>query len=137
MIFLNYSKLGAAMQAVAQDPEIAAINGINTNRIISLNFAIGSALAGAAGVLIGAYFNEVVPTMGEIAIEKAFALAVLGGLGHIPGSIVAGLILGVLESLVVGYFNLPIGRDAMAFVLLIFILLYRPYGIFGKAMIKV
>jgi branched-chain amino acid transport system permease protein len=78
-----------------------------------------------------------VPTMGEKAIEKAFALVILGGLGHMPGSIVAGLILGVLESLAIAYVDLPMGRDAIAFVLLIFILICRPYGLFGKAVVKI
>lgn len=130
-LIISRTKAGMAMQAVSQDSDMAAIQGVNINRIISLNFAIGSALAAVAGVLVAIYFHEVFPSMGEKAIEKGFAIVVLGGLGSVSGSIVAGVVLGIAESLLIGYFDIPLARDAMAFILLIIILLVRPYGILG------
>jgi branched-chain amino acid transport system permease protein len=125
------------MRAVSLNADIASVNGINTDKIISLNFALGSAVAGVAGLIIAVYYNEVSPTMGLEAINKAFALTIMGGLGNVPGCITAGLILGVMESIMVGYFDIPISREGMAFVVVIIILLYRPQGIFGKSIIKV
>jgi branched-chain amino acid transport system permease protein len=137
VIFLNFTKTGIAMRAVSLNADIASVNGINSDKIISLNFALGSAVAGVAGLIIAVYYNEVSPTMGLEAINKAFALTIMGGLGNVPGCIIAGLILGVLESIMVGYFDLPISREGMAFIVVIIILLYRPQGIFGKSIIKV
>lgn len=131
-LIISRTKAGMAMQAVSQDSDMAAIQGVNINRIISLNFAIGSAMAAMAGVLVAIYFHEVFPSMGEKAIEKGFAIVVLGGMGSVPGSIIAGVVLGIAESLLIGYFDIPLARDAMAFILLIIILLVRPYGILGE-----
>ena len=136
-LLIGRTRVGLAMQAIAEDPTIAASCGIEVNRIVSANFALGSALAGAAGVLIGLYFNSVSPAMGLSAVEKAFAVVILGGLGSIAGSVVAAMLLGVAESLVVGFLDLPVARDAMAFILLLLILIVRPQGIFGFRVSKV
>ncbi len=131
------TKVGLGLQAVAQDSQTAASMGIDVNRVVALTFFVGSALAGLAGVLVGMYFNAVDPGMGAIPGMKAFAIVVLGGLGSVPGAVVAALALGLVETLVTGYFNLPLGRDAIAFVLLIAILLFRPQGLFGRSVDKV
>lgn len=136
-LFIGRTRAGLAMEAIAQDATMAAACGIPVNRIISLNFAIGSALAGAAGILIGLYFNAIFPTMGIKAVEKAFAVVILGGLGSVGGSILAAMLLGVGESLVIGFLDLPLARDAMAFVLLLLVLIFRPTGLFGLRVAKV
>ncbi len=129
---MNKTKLGLAMQATSQDLETASVMGINTERIIATNFLIGSALAGAAGVLVGVYFNSVYPTMGSIPAYKALAIIVLGGLGSIPGTVLGGLLIGLGETLLIGLTDIPFPRDALAFVIMIPILMFRPYGLLGK-----
>ncbi len=131
------TRVGLGLQAVAQDRQTAASMGIDVNRVVALSFFVGSALAGLAGILVGMYFNAVDPGMGAIPGMKAFAIVVLGGLGSVPGAVVAAVALGLVETLVTGYFNLPLGRDAIAFVLLIAILLFRPQGLFGRSVDKV
>jgi branched-chain amino acid transport system permease protein len=127
------TKMGKAMRAVSYDREAALLMGINTDRVIAFTFALGSALAGAAGFLYPALSHtRVEPLMGVLLGLKAFVAAVLGGIGSVPGAMVGGLIMGVAEYAVVG-----IGqgdwRDAVAFVILIVILLVRPAGLFGRA----
>ena len=134
---IGRTALGLQMRAVAADRETAASMGIDVPRIVSLNFLLGSALAGLAGVLVALNFNAVYPTMGAIPGMKAFAVVVTGGLGSLPGAVVASLFLGVAESVIEGFFDLPIGRDAAAFVLLIAVLLLRPQGLFGARQEKV
>jgi branched-chain amino acid transport system permease protein len=135
MVLLQYivhkTKIGKAMRAVSHDMDAARLMGINVNNTISATFAIGSALAGAAGVIFGMYYTKIEPLMGIIPGLKAFVAAVLGGIGSIPGAMVGGLVLGVIESLVsaVGY---SLWRDGVAFVVLILILIFRPAGLFGK-----
>lgn len=135
MILLQFivhkTKTGKAMRAVSHDTEAAKLMGINVDNTISATFAIGSALAGAAGVVFGLYYTKIDPLMGVIPGLKAFVAAVLGGIGIIPGAMVGGLILGVVETFVsaVGF---SLWRDAAAFVILILILIFRPSGIFGK-----
>ncbi|MHB1158974.1 MAG: branched-chain amino acid ABC transporter permease [Chloroflexota bacterium] len=131
------TRIGLGLQAVAQDTQTAASMGIDVNRVVALSFFVGSALAGLAGVLVGLYFNAVEPGMGAVPGMKAFAIVVLGGLGSVPGAAIAALALGLVETLVTGYFDLPLGRDAIAFVLLIAILLFRPQGLFGRQLEKV
>ncbi len=134
MVLLQYvvkkTRVGKAMRAVSLDQEAASLMGIHVNRIISFTFAVGSALAAAAGVLIGVYYNSIDPLMGIMPGVKAFVAAVLGGIGSIPGAVVGGFILGILESLVSGYGS-SLYRDAVAFGVLIFILLIKPTGLFG------
>lgn len=135
MIILQYiikwTKTGKAMRAVSLDQEAAVLMGISVDKTISITFAIGSALAAAAGVMLGIYYNTVNPLMGIIPGLKAFVAAVLGGIGIIPGAMVGGFVMGLLETMVSGYGN-SLYRDAVAFGVLIFILLIKPSGIFGE-----
>ncbi len=125
---LRYTRLGLAMQAIAADREASVLMGVHVQRVIIWTFWIGSALAGAAGLLIALSFNAFYPTMGTFAGEKAFAVVVMGGLGSVAGTVYAGLSLGLLESLLIGYVHVPIERDAIAFLALIIFLLLRPAG---------
>jgi branched-chain amino acid transport system permease protein len=113
------------MRAVSFDAEAARLMGINVDRTISATFAIGSALAGAAGVVFGVYYIKIEPLMGVIPGLKAFVAAVLGGIGIIPGAMVGGLLLGVIESLV-SAFGYSLWRDGAAFIVLILILIFLP-----------
>ncbi|MDN4527412.1 branched-chain amino acid ABC transporter permease [Fictibacillus fluitans] len=135
MIILQFivhkTKIGKAMRAVSFDAEAARLMGINVDRTISATFAIGSALAGAAGVVFGVYYIKIEPLMGVIPGLKAFVAAVLGGIGIIPGAMVGGLLLGVIESLV-SAFGYSLWRDGAAFIVLILILIFLPSGLFGK-----
>ncbi|BDG37324.1 branched-chain amino acid ABC transporter permease [Saccharococcus caldoxylosilyticus] len=135
MILLQFivhkTKVGKAMRAVSHDAEAARLMGINVDNTISATFAIGSALAGAAGVIFGIYYTKIDPLMGIIPGLKAFVAAVLGGIGIIPGAMVGGLMLGVIESLVSGL-GYSLWRDGVAFIILILILIFRPAGLFGK-----
>lgn len=128
---VNRTKIGKAMRATSFNMKAAELMGINTNFIISFTFFIGAALAGAAGVLVGMYYNTVEPMMGLIPGLKAFIAAVLGGIGIIPGAVIGGLTLGIAENLVVGFW-ISTYRDAVAFAILILILLIKPAGILGK-----
>ena len=125
------TKMGKAMRAVSVDSDAAQLMGINVNSTISFTFALGSALAGAGGVLIGLYYNSVDPLMGMVPGIKAFVAAVLGGIGIIPGAAVGGFMIGLLET-----FSVSIGlasyKDAVVYAVLIIILLVRPAGILGK-----
>lgn len=135
MLALNFivkqTKMGKAMRAVSVDSDAAQLMGINVNSTISFTFALGSALAGAAGVLIGLYYNSVEPLMGMTPGIKAFVAAVLGGIGIIPGAALGGFLIGLLETLSVTI-GLSSYRDAVVYVILIIILLVRPAGILGK-----
>lgn len=131
-VLVKHTRVGKAMQAVSHNHTAAALMGISVDRIITFTFMIGSALAAAAGVLVALQSPKIEPYMGIMPGLKAFVAAVLGGIGNIPGAVVGGLVMGIAEVLVTGYLS-PTYRDAIAFVLLIFILLVRPAGIFGKA----
>jgi branched-chain amino acid transport system permease protein len=135
MVILQFivhkTKTGKAMRAVSEDMDAARLMGINVDNTISATFAIGSALAGAAGVIFGVYYTKIEPLMGIIPGLKAFVAAVLGGIGNIPGAMVGGLLLGVIES-VVSALGYSLWRDAVAFVVLILILIFLPSGLFGK-----
>jgi len=135
MALLQYivygTKFGRAMRAVSFNFETAALMGIPTDRIISMTFIIGSMLAGVAGILYGLSYPKIDPLMGIMPGLKAFVAAVLGGIGNVPGAVVGGLIIGVIEAFVGGS-SFSNYRDAIAFVILIVILLFRPTGLFGK-----
>ncbi|MED1949026.1 branched-chain amino acid ABC transporter permease [Brevibacillus centrosporus] len=136
--FLRFTKLGVAIQAAAQDIRAASLMGVNVNRVISATFMLGSALASVGGVLVALTYNSIFPTMGTIPGLKAFCVVVLGGLGSIPGTVVGGLILGIVEALSDGFLSgMVIDKDAIAFVILIAILMVRPSGLFGKNIEKV
>ena len=130
-VLVHRTRTGKAMRAVSLDTDAAALMGINVNSIISITFAIGSALAGAAGLLVGTYYNRIDPLMGLMPGLKAFVAAVLGGIGSIPGALLGGLLMGVAESLVSGYLSSTY-RDAVAFAILLIILLVKPSGLLGK-----
>lgn len=135
MILLQFivhqTKIGKAMRAVSYDADAARLMGINVDNTISATFAIGSALAGAAGVIFGLYYIKIEPLMGILPGLKAFVAAVLGGIGIIPGAMVGGLMLGVIEALVSAA-GFSLWRDGVAFIVLILILIFRPQGLFGK-----
>lgn len=125
------TRLGMAMRAVSNNPTAAALMGVNIDTVVSFTFGLGSALAGAAGILYAVSYPSIDPLMGLLPGVKAFVAAVLGGIGNIPGAAVGGIILGVIESFVGGS-TWSTYRDAVAFALLIVILLFRPAGIFGR-----
>ena len=129
---VNQTKTGKAMRAVAYDKSTARLMGVNVDGIISITFALGAALAGAAGMLYAIAFPQVMVFMGIIPGLKAFVAAVLGGIGSIPGALVGALIMGQAEVLSAAYISTPM-RDAIAFSILIIVLLVRPTGIFGEA----
>jgi len=124
------TKTGRAMRAVSFNLQSAKLMGINTDRIIAFTFALGSALAAAAGVLVAIRIPRIDPLMGIIVGLKAFVAAVLGGIGNIPGAMLGGLLIGITETMVVGYLS-PTYKDAVAFAILILILLFRPSGLLG------
>jgi len=133
------TKLGKAIRAVAEDQPTASLMGINVNRIISITFLIGGAMGGAAGVLFGVQYNTINPFTGFIPGIKAFTAAVLGGIGNIPGAMVGGLVLGMLEAFAASYLSLFTGgafgaeyKDIFAFSILIVILIFRPRGLLGE-----
>jgi len=128
---VQYTKIGKAMRAVSFDTDAAKLMGIDVDRIISITFAIGSALAAAAGMLVGVYYNSIDPLMGIMPGLKAFIAAVLGGIGVIPGAMVGGILMGIIEALVSGFISSTF-RDAAAFAILIIILLCKPSGLLGK-----
>lgn len=134
-LMVQRTSVGKAMRACSQDLEAASLMGINVNRIISFTFAIGSALAAAGGVMVGIYYNAVWPYMGTMAGLKAFAAAVLGGIGSIPGAMLGGITLGVLEIMGVAYVSSSF-KDAIAFGILILVLIVRPQGILGRKLSK-
>jgi branched-chain amino acid transport system permease protein len=135
MALLQYivfgTKFGRAMRAVSFNFETASLMGIPTDRIVSFTFVLGSVLAAVAGILYGLSYPKIDPLMGVMPGLKAFVAAVLGGIGSVPGAMVGGLLIGVIESFVGGS-SFSNYRDAIAFVILIVILLFRPSGLFGK-----
>jgi branched-chain amino acid transport system permease protein len=137
--FVQLTKTGKAMRAVSEDKDAAALMGIDVDRIITTTFAVGGALAGAAGVLYALIFGQVQFFMGFIPGLKAFTAAVLGGIGNVPGAMVGGLFLGVFESVGPSLFLDGLGipapyqlKDAIAFTMLVLILIFRPSGILGE-----
>ena len=130
-VIVQKTKMGKAMRAVSVDSDAAQLMGINVNRTISFTFALGSALAGAAGVLIALYYNSLEPLMGMTPGLKSFVAAVLGGIGIIPGAALGGFVIGLLETFATA-FGMSDFRDAIVYGILILILLVRPAGIHGK-----
>jgi branched-chain amino acid transport system permease protein len=130
-LIINKTHVGLAIKAVQQNPKSAALMGINVNRIISLVFCMAGISACIAGALVGGYFGVAYPMMGIMMGNKTFASALLGGLGVLYGSVVGGVIVGIIEVLVAGYIGAPF-RDAVSFIILIIILLFKPAGLFGK-----
>jgi len=138
-LLVNRTKMGTAIRAVAEDQAAASLMGVNVNNIISLTFLIGGAMGGAAGVLFGVQYGLINPYSGFIPGLKAFTAAVLGGIGNIPGAMVGGLVLGLLEAFAAAYLSLLTGgafgaeyKDIFAFAVLILILIFRPRGLLGE-----
>jgi branched-chain amino acid transport system permease protein len=129
--FLKWSRTGHAIRATAQDPRLACVIGIDTRWIYSLTFGLGAAMAGAAGSLITVVY-AFSPAIGDSFTLKAFVIVVLGGLGNVPGTILAGIFLGVAENLVSGFVDAGY-RDVISFGLLLIILVLRPTGFLGKS----
>ena len=136
LLFLWYvttrTELGLAMRATSQDLSIADAMGINSHFIVSVTFIIGSSVAAIAGILVGIYYNQVYPTMGAVPAYKTLALIVVGGMGSVPGAVIASLLLGVAETILIGYANIPLPRDALAFIAMIGVLMWRSEGLLGS-----
>lgn len=135
VVLIQHTRLGIAIRAVAENPRMAGLMGINGTWTIAVVFAISSALAGIAGVLVGMYFNNVSPYIGIPIGLKGLAAVILGGLGSVPGAVIAGFIIGIAEVMSVAYVASS-WRDAIAFLVMILILLMRPSGLFGKPAIE-
>lgn len=129
--FIQRTRIGAAIRAVAIDPGAARLMGINVNQIIALVFLVGPGLGGIAGMMVGCYYGQIDFTMGWGYGLKAFVAAILGGIGNIPGAMLGGFLLGITESLAAGYIAMA-WKDAIAFLVLIAILIVRPTGILGE-----
>ena len=137
--FVNRTKMGSAIRAVAQDPDTASLMGVAVNRVIALTFFVGGSLGGLAGVLFGLHYSLVNPYSGFAPGMKAFTAAVLGGIGNIPGAMVGGMLLGLLEAFAASYLSLLTDgafgaeyKDVVAFLVLILILIFRPKGLLGE-----
>jgi Branched-chain amino acid ABC-type transport system, permease components len=139
MLLVNRTRLGRAMRATAENPRVAGLMGVNPNHVIALTFAIGAALAGVAGVMIASTYSVVHFYMGFMPGLKAFTAAVLGGIGNIPGAMLGGLLLGLIEALGAGYIGQLTGgvfgshyQDVFAFIVLCAVLILRPSGLLGE-----
>ncbi len=129
---LNKTKLGLAWRATANDPEIAKVCGVNTNNAMALSYILGYGFAAAAGIMVGILYNSITPALGEVPSYKMLAIIVLGGLGNPLGTVLAGLIIGFTEVFLSAYTSIPIPKDAIAFVVLIIMLLIKPEGLLGQ-----
>lgn len=129
---LNKTKLGLAWRATAEDAEMSKAVGVNTHISMALSYILGYGFAAAAGIMVGMLYNSIVPTMGDIPSYKMLAIIVLGGLGNPVGTVVAGLLIGLAETLSAAYIGSVMPRDAIAFIVLIIVLLVRPSGLISK-----
>lgn len=130
-LIIHKTQVGTAMRAISQDKVTAALMGINVNRVISFTFAIGSGLGATAGILVGLYYNAIFPYMGYTAGIKAFAAAVLGGIGSVPGAMLGGVVLGVAEVFGAGYLSSEY-RDGISYAVMIMVILFKPSGLIGQ-----
>jgi branched-chain amino acid transport system permease protein len=134
-LFVHRTMIGKAMRAVSIDQDTARLMGIDVDRVIALTFFIGGMLAAAAGVMAGGYYSSIDFNMGFLVGLKAFTAAVLGGIGNIPGAMVGGYLLGVLETLAAGYISAE-WKDVVAFGILILVLVFRPTGQLGERVVE-
>lgn len=132
IILFKRTRIGLEWRALASDSKMANAIGIAVNRSMMLNFFLGSAFAGIAGLLVGAYEGRVYATMGSLPSYKAFVVVVMGGFGNVEGAIIAGFILALVETFTISSFGYILPRDAIAFVILILVLMFRPQGLFGR-----
>jgi branched-chain amino acid transport system permease protein len=130
-LFVQKTRIGTAIRAAAIDQDAARLMGIDVNRVILLVFLLGPALGGAAGLMVGLHYGQINFTRGWVYGLKAFTAAILGGIGNIPGAMVGGLLLGVIEALGSAYISIA-WKDAIAFLVLILILIVRPTGLLGE-----
>jgi branched-chain amino acid transport system permease protein len=130
--FVRHTKMGKAMQATAQDQEAARMMGVDVDRVVVMAFFLGSALAGAAGMIFGLYYNYTSFIIGYTAGLRAFTAAVLGGIGNIPGAMLGGVLIGLIESLGGQYLEVR-WTDVIIFSILVLVLVFRPTGLFGRA----
>jgi branched-chain amino acid transport system permease protein len=134
-LLIKRTSVGRAMRAVAEDKDTAALMGVDVDRVIMITFAIGGALAGAAGIMWGFWFKQVIHTVGFIPGLKAFTAAVLGGIGNVPGAMLGGFFLGWVESIAPTALNLNTQiKDVIAFAMLVLVLIFRPTGIMGEVL---
>jgi branched-chain amino acid transport system permease protein len=134
-LLVQRTKIGRAMRAVAEDKDTAALMGVDVDRVIMVTFAIGGALAGAAGIMWGLWFKQVIHTVGFIPGLKAFTAAVLGGIGNVPGAMLGGFFLGLVESIAPTALNLSTQlKDVIAFAMLVLVLIFRPTGLLGEVL---
>ncbi len=138
-LFVNCTRIGTAIRAVAQDPETASLMGVPVNQVITLTFFVGGAMGGLAGVLFGLHYSLVNPYTGFVPGIKAFTAAVLGGIGNIPGAVLGGMVLGLMEAFAGSYLSILTNgafgaeyKDVFAFLILILILIFRPSGLLGE-----
>lgn len=134
-LFLFKTKTGYAMRVVSYDRDAAALMGINVNKVISITFAIGSALAGAAGVMVGMMYPKIDTLMGVMPGLKAFVAAIMGGIGIVPAAMFSGVFIGLVEAMTKAYVSSRLS-DAISFVILIILLIFKPEGLFGKKKIE-
>ncbi|MFV9646502.1 MAG: branched-chain amino acid ABC transporter permease [Desulfobacterales bacterium] len=134
-LLIKFTKIGKAMRATAQDKKMAMLVGVNVNRIISITFVIGSALAAVGGILIASHIGQINFYIGFITGIKAFTAAVLGGIGSISGAVLGSIVLGMTESFATGYVSSDY-EDVFAFTLLVLILIFKPSGILGRSTVK-
>jgi len=123
------TKFGVSLKAVSQDMEMAEVMSINSKSVTLITFAIGSALAGIAGLLVGIYFNSVYPAMGGMPAYKSLAIIVVGGMGNIWGTFYAAIAVGLIETILIGTLSIPLPRDSLAFIFMIIILMIKPEGL--------
>jgi branched-chain amino acid transport system permease protein len=143
LALVHHTRLGRAMRATSQNPDVAGLMGVNINTVISITFVIGSALAAVAGIMVSAYYGVAHYFMGFMLGLKAFTAAVLGGIGNIAGAMLGGVLLGVIESLAAGYIGPLTGgflgshyQDVFAFLVLILVLVFRPSGLLGERVVE-
>ncbi len=134
-LLIKYTRTGKAMRATAQDQKMALLLGVNVDRVISITFVVGSALAAIGGLLIASHIGQINFSIGFIAGIKAFTAAVLGGIGSIPGAVLGSFVLGLTEAFATGYVSSDY-EDVFAFSLLVLILIFRPAGLLGKAAVE-
>ena len=134
-LFIKYTKSGRSIRAISLDQDTAGLMGINVNATISMTFAIGSALGAVSSILMGMYYAQVYPMMGTSIGNKAFAAAVLGGSGSVPGAMLGGILMGLIESVAGTVLNAQL-REGVAFVVMILFLIFKPSGILGKEVVK-
>ena len=135
MLFINKTKTGLAIRAISQDKDTAGLMGVNVNKVISITFALGSALGTMSAIMMAAIYGAIYPSMGSVIGSKGFAAVVLGGAGSIPGAMLGGILIGVIESFAGTIFNAQI-KDAVAFIVLIIMLIVKPSGLLLKEKVK-